>query len=241
MSTWQSIFETSDLPIDHFIAYKREIIRLKAQLELYNGGPLNKLTVNEQQEKQIYKNIKMVSKWEPSEEQENKQYNEEYGRHLFITLTFDPNRFGDCNEPEEEQLYLLYLINQAYEKELLLPTVYGCFEKHKNGSIHTHFICTVKYASIHTTTLKKFFKARLTDNPYNRNAVDVGNYRFKKSIEYINKNQDYKKWFMLKTINRPPVNYNQLPNTIDDLDYIPTNPIIIEQLYNSRPVANSNA
>lgn len=230
-----------DFSIDHHIKYIQEINKLKAQLELYNGGPLNKLTVNSEQEKQIYKNIKMVSKWEPSEEHEIQQYKEDYGKHLFITLTFDPKRFGDCNEPEEEQLYLLHLINQAYEKELLLPTIYGCFEKHKNGSIHAHFIGTVRYANEHVMNLKKFFKARLTDNPYNRNAVDIGNYRFKKSIEYINKEQDYKKWFIIKTFSRPPINYNQLPNTIDDLDYIPTNGIILEQLYDNKKPVYSNA
>lgn len=99
----------------------------------------------------------------------------------FITLTFDPQKFGCSNDPESERNYMLNIILAAARLSYL-SSVYGSFELHKNGTVHTHLI-----AKVHSQDLYYFLKKKLTDNPKNRNAVDEGPARFPNCIQYIEK------------------------------------------------------
>lgn len=60
----------------------------------------------------------------------------------FITLTFDPQKFGCSNDPESERNYMLNIILAAARRSYV-SAVYGSFELHKNGTVHTHLIAMV--------------------------------------------------------------------------------------------------
>lgn len=98
----------------------------------------------------------------------------------FITITFDPNKFGHSNQSHDEKVYIMYELEQCYKKELIYD-YYGCFEKQSNGTIHAHM---VGYSSkIHE--LRRYLKHAFTDNPHNNKAVDIGSAKDKRSIQYI--------------------------------------------------------
>lgn len=104
----------------------------------------------------------------------------------FITLTFDPQKFGISNEPEGEKNYMLNIILAAARLSYI-SSVYGSFELHKNGTVHTHFV-----AKVHDQQIYSYLKKQLTDNPKNKNAVNLGPAKFPNCIKYIQKeSNDY--------------------------------------------------
>jgi len=123
----------------------------------------------------------------------------------FITLTFDPARFGVSNHTDAQKDYLLTVICQLFEKELAL-SVYGCFEFCKTGAVHTHMILQTNQIN----DVKKFCKSKLTFNAYNKHAVDVGNAKHPQAQQYIEKESvDYYTY---------TVGSNYLQNTNNGLD-----------------------
>lgn len=109
----------------------------------------------------------------------------------FFTLTFDANKFGISNDPESEKNYILHQILTVYKKNLIRRPVYGCFEHHKSGKVHAHFIAFVIDNTVGIELRKAF-----TDNPRNKHAVDIGYAKFPNCIKYIEKEStDY---FQLK-------------------------------------------
>lgn len=101
----------------------------------------------------------------------------------FYTLTFDPAKFGVSNDMELEKQYMLIQIGKAY-RDFNCTYVYGCFEYHKTGAVHTHFI--LKSYDNHPK-IYKFLKYRFTDNPSNRCAIVVKAVADYGVIKYINK------------------------------------------------------
>ena len=98
----------------------------------------------------------------------------------FITITFDPTRFGVANPPEQEEQYILYQLARIIKKGFCF-SFFGCFEKHKNGITHSHLIMHSNYRVEVYDLLKRAF----TNNPRNRVAIDIGNAHQTKSISYI--------------------------------------------------------
>lgn len=135
-------------------------------------------------------------------------YDNEYLRTLiFITLTFDPEKFSPNNDSEDERNYLLHLIAQLVESKNLYQ-IYGSFEYQKNGSVHCHFISRFSDYGLIYKTLKR----GLTNRPRNDKAVDIKPvHSLEKLWNYINKNPDNDKiWFT--------TNYEEYYGS---LDYIP--------------------
>jgi len=114
----------------------------------------------------------------------------------FITITFDPDKFSNYNDPNKEEDYILYILAQLYKNENI-KNFYGCFEKHKTGKIHSHLIATIYDITPFRTSIKKSF----TNNMRNLRAVDIGTYKLNKSIDYINKEEEYKKYYSNKNIS----------------------------------------
>lgn len=195
-----SFYKDSANPeMDYILSLKREINKLRNTVRFLNGRELKELLVGPIREDEIKSIIKYCPKWEPCIKEERMIFGAGYN--LFITLTFDPSRFGESNSPKSEELYFLDIILSAIQKELLLPPVYGCFELQKNGSIHTHFIANTTTQEITSLSesriseIRNHFKTKLTDNTQNRNAVHMGNYRERKSLDYINKEEPYKRFY----------------------------------------------
>jgi len=140
----------------------------------------------------------------------------------FITLTFDPERFGVSNHTDAQKDYLLMIICMIFEKELAL-SVYGCFEFCKTGAVHTHMILQTNQID----QVKKLFKKQLTFNAYNKHAVDVGNAKHPQAQQYIEKEStDYYTY---------TVGNNYLHNTNNGLDDYETPSTPIER-YNPQRI-----
>uniref|UniRef100_UPI0040478851 hypothetical protein n=1 Tax=Flavobacterium sp. TaxID=239 RepID=UPI0040478851 len=108
----------------------------------------------------------------------------------FITITYDPRKFGQFNNKSDEQNYilkqLLRLIKANHIKSLA-----GCFEYQKNGTTHAHLIARVTCCN---TDIENYLRPKFTDDPRNNKAVkcedprsfnNIENYLKKESTEYF--------------------------------------------------------
>lgn len=132
---------------------------------------------------------------------------------FFFTLTFDPDKFGYNNDPEDEEDYILIILHKAFkDKERYnINGIYMCFEKHKSGVIHAHGI--MRSSPYFMKVVKHYLKTCFTNNPRNIKAVQ---YEPSKAngIQYIGKTHDsktgellYKRWFIIGDI-KIPLNYH---------------------------------
>lgn len=112
----------------------------------------------------------------------------------FITLTFDPDKFGANNPPEDEENYIRYILAKLCSKEKVF-NIYGCFEQFQTGITHSHLIMHTNYID----EIRKELKLAFTNNPRNRVAIQIGPAHKTKSIEYINKMDDGHKVYDPKT------------------------------------------
>lgn len=100
----------------------------------------------------------------------------------FITITFDPAKFGVANQRDEEETYILSHLANIYRQDWCFR-FYGCFEQHKNGTTHAHLIMHTNYRH----EIFVYLKRQFTDNPRNTHAIDIGMAHQTKSIPYIQK------------------------------------------------------
>uniref|UniRef100_UPI0040480A85 hypothetical protein n=1 Tax=Rheinheimera sp. TaxID=1869214 RepID=UPI0040480A85 len=61
----------------------------------------------------------------------------------FITITFDPSKFGLYNQDEPQKQYIYRSFHNALER-FIINRITGCFEYQKNGSIHAHALIRTK-------------------------------------------------------------------------------------------------
>lgn len=99
----------------------------------------------------------------------------------FITITFDPEKFGVSNPVESERKYILCQLSKLIHMKFL-KDIYGCFEQHNNGRTHAHFI-----AFVLDNDYKQYLKRKFTDNPRNNIAVKPLPAMFPQVIKYIQK------------------------------------------------------
>jgi len=101
----------------------------------------------------------------------------------FITITFDPSKFGVNNQVVSERQYILYQLMLLVKKGFI-DSFYGCFEFHHNGATHAHVITHLVRFDI---PLIKLLRPAFTDNPQNKVAVRVDPARMPQAIQYVNK------------------------------------------------------
>lgn len=138
----------------------------------------------------------------------------------FVTITFDPARFGLQEWEFERKEYILHKWYILLDKHLI-NHVYGSFEYHKNGIIHCHAIINAQNENIKqiNRTLRSFF----TNNSKNKVVVQVGPAKYPQAQEYIEKESD--DYFLIMGPSKhkkcKPVNRNQKieDTNRDDLDY----------------------
>ena len=90
--------------------------------------------------------------------------------HFFVTITFDPNLFGEDNNEEDEMNYILNELMQLIKMKYT-NAFYGCFEFQNKGAIHAHVAMSVLFSY---KEIYKYLKSRFTVNKMNRNAIDIG-------------------------------------------------------------------
>lgn len=160
---------------------KAEVNSLRNQIRFLTDSKNELLEISRYDQMNIIKTLNVISK--PIDIKLDDLSTLPY--YYFITLTFDPNKFGVANDSEQEKQYLRSLIAITISREYI-SKVYGCFEYQKNGAVHCHFIC-YSYDSEQIVKAGKYYKKRLTNNPHNRCAVQIGKMKYPQAIEYINK------------------------------------------------------
>lgn len=114
----------------------------------------------------------------------------------FITLTYDPLKFGYTNSEKSQREYLMAKI---YNYVHFRP-FYGCYEHHKNGNVHMHFI--LKESEEECKKMRKEIRRFFTDRINNKQFLDIGIAKDKTAIRYINKEEELKKqWFYSQYVN----------------------------------------
>lgn len=100
----------------------------------------------------------------------------------FITITFDPSKFGIQPHEQLRKDYILYQLAKlkAIEK---FTECYGCFEYHKNGLIHSHLIMITGFPN----EVKQILKMKFTDNTRNKIVIQFDKAKYPAATNYINK------------------------------------------------------
>lgn len=113
-------------------------------------------------------------------------------QYLSVTITFDPNRFENLEviTEESQKKYILtkwndFLINSKCN----ITELYGCFESHQSGIIHSHAIISL-YDSI---LLKNYLLRQFSKTVRNKHCIDIKLvYDIQGILNYINKDEQDK-------------------------------------------------
>lgn len=104
----------------------------------------------------------------------------------FLTITFDPTKFGHFNPIHAEQKYILYALYKSY-KSNKIKQMSGCFEFQKNGTTHAHVLIRTSETD---KDIQDYLRPLFTDSKRNQRAVLCVPARFPQVIEYIKKESD---------------------------------------------------
>lgn len=85
----------------------------------------------------------------------------------FLTLTFDPLKFGIDTSEVDRKRYILYKLMRAIKHDIV-SDFYGCFEYHESGIIHAHVLIKTEYSD---SFIEDYFQPEFTDNRRNKRAV----------------------------------------------------------------------
>lgn len=110
------------------------------------------------------------------------EYKSKLSNAYFITITFDPNKFGVAQLEDERKQYILYSLYKCIKSELLTE-VYGCFEYHKNGLVHAHAILITGYPKEIQQKLHPLY----TDNTKNKVVIQIDKAKHPQAQQYIEK------------------------------------------------------
>jgi len=115
----------------------------------------------------------------------------------FMTITFDPERFDNLIFTTEQQ-QKDYILSSLYEFKDRINFIYGCFEKHKNGIIHTHMIINFNdYQEFKENYFNKL-KSKFTRNLRNKYTIDIEAVKaLDKVLQYIDNGEKVKYGFYI--------------------------------------------
>jgi len=115
----------------------------------------------------------------------------------FFTITFDPSKFGTQPFEDERKEYILHALTKSIKTEYFTE-ICGCFEYHKNGIVHAHFIVITAFRQQLKDCLIPYF----TNNKRNLKCIDAGPAKYPQAMDYLTKEStDY---FYHHYINRGP-------------------------------------
>lgn len=205
------------------ISLKQEIISLKSELSKYNQDKLESLILTSKY-KQLMTKVNL-GEFHQSDNNNTFEYKSRLSLSHFLTITFDPVKFGFQPNEYERKNYILSRLCRLVKDELI-KEVYGSFERHKNGIIHAH--CIIIAQQEDKKEIKQYLHDQFTDNPYNRIVIDMGPAKYPQAMDYINKESDHyfhiRPW-PLKFKEATLEDYQRLqkqlhnPNKPSDFDY----------------------
>lgn len=94
-----------------------------------------------------------------------------------VTITYDPKKFPVLNNRGTQRLYILYTLDQLYRKHTFIQ---GCYELHKNGVVHAHFIT---FDPVPKDIISSYF----TNNKLNDKCIHVCQKTYEEAYLYITK------------------------------------------------------
>jgi len=100
-----------------------------------------------------------------------------------VTLTFDPRKFPVLFDTKAQRLYIAESLNE-FISTFNIAHLYGCYELHENGVVHSHFIIP----NISEFELK-FLRLKFTNNEKNEHAVHCCEKVLEDGIKYVNKKE----------------------------------------------------
>lgn len=104
--------------------------------------------------------------------------------YYFLTITFDPQKFGLANDITLEQNYIFYTLYRLIKKQFT-DHLTGSFEYQKNGATHAHLILKINDKS--PKELIDFIQPYYTDDKKNKYAIKLLPAKFPNVIDYIKK------------------------------------------------------
>lgn len=150
--------------------YKCQIKDLKLQVEklTYELSYLRKGS-----NKQLIKEIDFSKHFETDNKFLPINYYGQMSDYQFLTITFDPQKFGLFNQPSDEQNYIFQKLWQSTHTAIIPRSCYitqltGCFEYQKNGTTHAHIIIRTEYKP---KEIEDYFRPFFTDDPKNKYAI----------------------------------------------------------------------
>lgn len=99
----------------------------------------------------------------------------------FLTITFDPSKFGLFNNHQDEQNYIFRTL---YKSRHMIKQLTGCFEYQQNGSTHAHMIIRTSYTD---KEIEDYLRPMYTDNTRNKYAIKCLPAKFPNVEQYLNK------------------------------------------------------
>lgn len=101
----------------------------------------------------------------------------------FLTITFDPSKFGLFNNHQDEQNYIFKTVRHCIKKEAIRQLT-GCFEYQQNGTTHAHMIIR---SDLNDRDIEDLLRPYYTDNEKNRYAIKCLPAKFPNVEQYIMK------------------------------------------------------
>lgn len=125
----------------------------------------------------------------------------------FLTITFDPKKFGLYNVNSDEQNYILKQLLRLI-KAGKIKSLSGCFEYQKNGTTHAHLICRI---STNNKDIEDTLKPYFTDDPKNKYAIKCEDPNSIANItKYITKEStEYYRYDTSLPLDIDPINYEE--------------------------------
>jgi len=101
-----------------------------------------------------------------------------------ITLTFDPRKFPVLFDKRAQRQYVAESLNDFITTFPRIDVIYGCYELHENGVVHSHFIIP----NISEFELK-YLRLKYTNNDQNIHAVHCCEKVLQDEVNNVNKKE----------------------------------------------------
>lgn len=143
---------------------KAQIRALRQEILKYNMDKSEVFQVSRHAEIEIYSK---VLRYQHPIEAFNLPTDDSIIKWRFLTLTFDPLKFGIQPFEQDRKAYILYKLLRSVRKNII-DDFYGCFEYHESGLIHAHMVINTDY---NDKFIEDYFQPEFTDNRRNKRAV----------------------------------------------------------------------
>lgn len=155
---------------------KQQILDLKSKIIKYESDCSEQLALH------YYNKVEIRKTFSEKQMKFVFDYENKLSNAYFITITFDPNKFGVKELTDMRKDYILHQLTKLYQKEMY-SDCYGCFEHHKNGIIHSHLIMITAFPK----EVRAYLKSKFTDNVHNKVVIQLDKAKYPQAAEYIEK------------------------------------------------------